>query len=514
MCDKIDLLCDCISEGTLKIFKLYQKTYYLSLISFRGEKYDIINKDNQKEVTSMKKLMSTILVLAFILAALSTLAPLTSAKSATISESEARELVVQASNFFYDARVDGYNENIMDHNWEKLIKVHIPEINRDVGYLPIDESKLPGGSYSAMCELARTIYSDDIAPDSCAFRIYKDSDGTTVKYPNFYADDSGNVFANHFLEYGYISARSDTVNLVSNIRGDSSEASAIIAIHAYWADAPRPYYYFPVECKFVNTADGWRIAESEFSILFATDKDYLDAYREENSEKINPEALKLTAAEAKYIVDKTVMDYIIENYCGYYERYLDYVQYKNLEVKEIVKETKASDGSKRIVKYVENIMGVDDYARIYFTDDVAESFMTKAYHDNSLEMFITEDGIEYVSYINGADDLSFVYDPNEAVVRLIESTDKEATAYVYCGLKKNGKVIPIYVECKFEKEYSRWYIAESDFVDMLTSADGFEYTVGEAPDTGDSAFDTIALCLGGMAIVMSALCLVRRRREF
>ena len=81
-------------------------------------------------------------------------------------------------------------------------------------------------------------------------------------------------------------------------------------------------------------------------------------------------------------------------------------------------------------------------------------------------------------------------------------------------MKKDGKVIPIYVECKFEKGYERWYIAESDFVDMLTSADGFEYTVGEAPATGDRALDTIVLCLGGMAIVMSALCLVRRRREF
>ena len=161
-------------------------------------------------------------------------------------------------------------------------------------------------------------------------------------------------------------------------------------------------------------------------------------------------------------------------------------------------------------------MEVDDYARIYFTDDVAESFMTKAYHDNSLDMFITEDGVEYVSYINGADDLSFVYDPNEAVVRLVESTDKEATAYVYCGLKKNGKVIPIYVECKFEKNEinSKWYISDSPFVDMITSADGFEYTVGEAPDTGDSAFDKIAVCLGGMAALLSAICIVRRRREF
>ena len=463
----------------------------------------------------MKKLMSTILVLAFILAALSTLAPLTSAKSATISESEARELVVQASDFFYDARVEGYNEDFVDRKSEDRRRVHYPEYDLNVTYLPVYETKLPGGSYSAMCELAKTIYAGDAASDSyslCMYYIFDGNDQNVIKYPNFYIDDRGNVFANHFLEYGYISARSDTVNLVSNIRGDSSEASAIIAIRSYWADGPRPDYYFPVECKFVNTADGWRIAESEFSILFATNKDYLDAYREENPENVNPEVLKLAAAEAKYIVDKTVMDYIIENYCGYYERYLKYVQRNNREVKEIVKETKAADGSKRTVKYVENIMGVDDYARIYFTDDVAESFMTKAYHDNSLDMLITEDGVEYVSYINGADDLSFVYDPNEVVVEVIESTDKEATARVYCGLKKDGKVIPIYVECKFEKGYERWYIAESDFVDMLTSADGFEYTVGEAPATGDRALDSFALCLGGMAIVMSAVCVVRRRR--
>ena len=464
----------------------------------------------------MKKLMSTILVLAFILAALSALAPLTSAKSDTISESEARELVVQASNFFYDARVEGYNEDIVDHKSEDHRKVYYPEYDHNVTYWPVYETALPGGSYSAMCEIAKQIYSEDIASDSYNWKTYLNSDGSIDKYPSFYLDDSGKVFSMLFLEYGYISVREDTVNLVSNIRGDSSEASAIIVIRSYWADSPRPYYHYPVECKFVNTDDGWRIAESEFSILFATNKDYLDAYREENSEKINPEALKLTAAEAKYIVDETVMDYIIENYCGYYERYLDYVQYKNLEVKEIVKETKASDGLKRIVKYVEKIVGVDDYARIYFTDDVAESFMTKAYHDNSLDMFITEDGVEYVSYINGADDLSFVYDPNEAVVRLVESTDKEATAYVYCGLKKNGKVIPIYVECKFEKNEinSKWYISDSPFVDMITSADGFEYTVGEAPDTGDSAFDKIAVCLGGMAALLSAICIVRRRREF
>ena len=461
----------------------------------------------------MKKFLSIILALTFCLAAFSALVPTASAKDATISQKEAEELVIKASEFFYDARVEGYNEEIVDRKSEDRRKVHLSEYNIDVTYLPVYESKLPGGSYAAMCALANEVYTEDIASNSYNTGEYGVNDGTNryvVTIPNFYVDENGKVFAHSFLEYGFIRAKADTVNLVSNIRGDSSEASAIIAVGSYWADGPRSYYYFPVECKFVNTSDGWRIAESEFSMLFANDKSYLDDYRNANPDKVSADVGKLLDAEAKYTVDETVMDYMIEMYCGYYERYLEYVQREKLEVKEIVKEVTNPDGSKSSVKYVENI-GIDEYARIYFTDEVAATFMTKAYHDNSFDMFITEDGTEYLAYIDGADDLSFVYDPNEVVVEVIESTDKEATARVYCGLKKDGKVIPIYVECKFEKGYERWYIAESDFVDMLNSADHFEYTVGEAPKTGDSAYDTIALCLGGMAIVISSVCFVRRR---
>lgn len=463
----------------------------------------------------MKKLMSTILVLAFVLAALSAIAPSASAKSVTISESEAEELVQKASKFFYDARVEGYNEDIVDHKSEDRRKVHLPEYNRDVTYLPVYESKLPGGSYSAMCELAKTIYAGVAASDSYNLRMYAMSDGAVIKYPNFYIDDSGKVFATHFLEYGYISVREDTIDLVSNIRGDSSEASAIITIDSYWADGPRPDYHFPVECKFVNTADGWRITESEFSILFATDKNYLDYYRKANPEKVNPDVWKLATAEAKYTVDQTVMDYLFEIYCGYYERYLDYLQHEKREAKETVKEVTNSDGSKITVRYVEYVeyIGMYDYAEFFLTEDAAKSFMTKAYHNNDLDMFITEGDTKYLAYIDGADDLSFVYDPEDVVVEVVESTDKEATARVYCGLKNDGKVIPISVECKFEKEYERWHIAESDFVDMLNSADRFEYTLGEAPKTGDNAFDAIALCLGGMALVMSVIALIPRKKR-
>lgn len=471
----------------------------------------------------MKKLLSTILVFAFVLAALSALAPSVSAKSATISESEAEELVKRAYQFFCDARVDDWDDNLVDYKTEDICEIYISHIDETLIYRPVDESKLPGGSYSAMCEEAKEIYTEKIAG-----RAYQFSDaspgGVTYDLPMYHIAESGKIYGYGLKDNSFLNLYIYTPSLKYNrssegevqlciISGDSKSATALITMSFYWADGPRSSFCEAVECKFENTSRGWRIAESEFSLLLSSSKTVLDDYRKDYPEKVNPEVLKLTDAEAKYVVDEAVMDYLIEMYCGYYERYLDYVKREQKEIKEIVKEITASDGSKHTVKYVENI-GIDEYAVIYFTDDVAESFMTKAYHSNDLDMFITEGGTEYLAYIDDADDLSFVYDPNDVVVEVVESTDKVATARVYCGLKKDGKVIPIYVECKFEKGYERWYIAESDFVDMLTSADGFEYTVGEAPATGDRAFDSFALCLGGMAIVMSALCLVRRRREF
>ena len=48
---------------------------------------------------------------------------------------------------------------------------------------------------------------------------------------------------------------------------------------------------------------------------------------------------------------------------------------------------------------------------------------------------------------------------------------------------------------------------------MITSAEEFEYTIAEAPKTGDAAYNTIALCLGGIAIVLSVICIVTKKRK-
>ena len=463
----------------------------------------------------MKKFLSIILALTFCFAAFSAMAPMTSAKSNTISESEVKELVVKARDLMM-VRYGYYDQKYFDHESDERRTVHLSEYNIDVTYRPVLESALPGGSYAAVCELANETYVEDIA--SKAYNVARSSvrgenGWYSIDVPNFYVDENGKVFAHFFLEYCYIGLDPEVPDFILGIRGDSSEASAIITIDSYWGDGPRPGYYFPVECKFVNTPDGWRIAESELSILFANDINYLYDYREANLEKVNPEVLKLAAAEAKYTVDEIM--YAISGMNSYKQDYYEYAQKNGEDFVFISKEIVSDSGEKKTMQYYKLVYLGTDYGDETLEFSVTEStykLFDRAYADSDFERRITEGRVDYVAV---PDSVNFSYDPETAVVKVIESTDKEATARVYCELIKDGKRIPIYVECKLEKPYAygRWDVAESPFIDMITSADDFEYTVGEAPATGDNAFDKISVCLGGMAIVMSVLCLVRKRRE-
>ncbi len=466
----------------------------------------------------MKKFLSIILALTFCFAAFSATAPTASAKSETISENEVKELVVKARDLMM-VRYGYYDQKYFDHESDERRTVHLPEYNIDVTYRPVLESALPGGSYAAVCELANETYEAGIASKAynvVEYPIKDGSDWRLIEFPNFYVDENGKVFACFFLEYCYIGLDPEVPDFISGIRGDSSEASAIITIDSYWGDGPRPDYYFPVECKFVNTPDGWRIAESEFSILFANDQNYLYDYREENPEKVRDDALKLAAAEAKYTVDEIM--YAISGMNSYKQDYYEYAQKNGKEFVSILKEIVSDSGEKKTMQYVkasDNMFssygGYEEYLEFCVTESTYKLF-DRAYADRDFERRITEGRVDYVAV---PDSVNFSYDPETAVVKVVESTDKEATAHVYCELIKDGKRIPIYVECKLEKPYAygRWYVAESPFIDMITSADRFEYTVGEAPATGDNAFDTIAVCLGGMALVMSVLALIPRKKR-
>lgn len=150
-----------------------------------------------------------------------------------------------------------------------------------------------------------------------------------------------------------------------------------------------------------------------------------------------------------------------------------------------------------------------------FTESVAERYCSEYYYDNNFELFIMDEHYGY-RFINAHDTmvhLGFYYVPENGKVVLTEVTENRAKALVYCQKSTEPENIDIVVECIFEKTADGWHIAESDFADMLCSYSDYSYTVCEAPATGDNAFDTIALCLGGMAVAVAALGSLRRKRE-
>ena len=79
----------------------------------------------------MKKLLSIILSLTFCLAAFAAMAPMTSAKSNTMSENEVKELVVKARDLMM-VRYGYYDQKYFDHESDERRTVHLSEYNIDV----------------------------------------------------------------------------------------------------------------------------------------------------------------------------------------------------------------------------------------------------------------------------------------------------------------------------------------------------------------------------------------------
>ena len=411
----------------------------------------------------MKKLLSIILALTFCLAAFSALAPTASAKSATISESEAKELIVKAEEFCRNVR-GGYahiHENSDEYRIDVDYGGKYPEY-----YYKVIEENLPGGSYKKMCEYVETIYTKDIAPKAYAYKwtyLAVPSEGMWDKLkPLFYRNEEGILYADtSYFNYDGVNLYPDAENVQFDIvSGDSKTAKANIYVKFFYVDGPRAYYYDIVECRFENTADGWRIAESEYSLALSTEAVYLEDYRTKNPDAPNPSGGGILIPDVREILfpviaelEKDIDEYYYPEFC------------KDSAVDRLVAGCKAS------------------------TEKI---------------------GDEYVVTLNGEKPLKFVYDPDETRIEIVESTDKEATVLVYFDFIEGDKRVAKAVECKFSKGYYLWMLEDSQIIDLLTNPDEFV----PAPDTGDNAFDTISLCLSGMAVVMSALCLVRRRREF
>ena len=413
----------------------------------------------------MKKILSLILALTFCFAAFSVFAPSVSAKSETISESEAKDLIVKAYEFCRNVRAG--ESRIHENSEEYRIEVKFGEKYSEREYYWLaKEENLPGGSYEKMCEYVETIYTKEAAPTAYAYKL----DGTVNPsdnmwdglYPLFYRNENGVLYAStSYLNYrgAYLFPDAEGVEF-EIVSGDSDTAKANVSVKFFHGDGPRPYTYDIVECLFENTPDGWRIAESEFSIIMATQKAYFDDYRAKNPDAANPSGGGILVADVEEILRAVIggLNYNIDKY-----EYYEFCTERAVE--------KLSSGCKAVAEKI---------------------------------------GDEYHVTVNGVFPIAFVYDPGNTRIAIAESTDKEASVAIWLGLKYGNTLYPTGIVCEFKKGHSLWMLDDCEFVDMLITGEGFD---GEAPVTGDNAYDTIALCLGGIAIIMSAICLARRKRE-
>ena len=419
----------------------------------------------------MKKLLSIILTLTFCLAAFSALAPMAAAKSETISESEAKELVVKAYEFCCNVRSDAIN--VHETSDEYRIEVKFGDQAWECEhYWLAKEDNLPGGSYEKMCEYAETIYTAEVADEAYAYKLtgfVHPSDGMwEILRPLFYRDEKGVLYSSSGVVMSYNGAYlyPDKENFeIEIVSGDSKTAKATVPVYFEYIDGPRVDDFDLVECRFENTADGWRIAESEYSLIMATDHAYLKDYRAKNPDAPNPSGGGILIPDVREILLPVIA--------------------------ELKKD-------------------IDKYYIWEFCEDSAVDKLVAGCKATVEKIGTERVGDEYIVTVNGDQIVQFVYDPDDTRIKIVESTDKEATAIVYFEFIEGDKRVAKAVECKFSHYYSLWTLEDSQIIDLLINPDEFV----PSPDTGDSAFNKIAVCLGGMAVVLSAVCLVRRKREF
>ena len=401
----------------------------------------------------MKKLLSIILALTFCLAAFSALAPTAS---------------VKAEEFCWNVRGGFAHIHENSGKYEYRIEVDYGGKYPEKYYKVIEEN-LPGGSYEKMCEYVETIYTKEAAPMAYAYkltgRVHPSEEMWDELYPLFYRNEAGTLYADtvwfsYHGAYLYPDAENVEFEIVS---GDAQSAKANVLVYYHYIDGPRVDGFDLIECRFENTADGWRIAESEYSWLMATEHVYFEDYRAKNPDAPNPSGGGILIPDVREILlpviaelEKNIDEYYYPEFC------------KDSAVDRLVAGCKAT---------VEKV-GVEKV------------------------------GDEYIVTVNGEQTIQFVYDPDDTRIKIVESTDKEATALVYFEFIEGDKRVEKAVECKLSKGYSLWMLEDSQIIDLLTNPDEF----APSPDTGDNAFDSFALCLGGMAIVISVVCFARRRR--
>jgi hypothetical protein len=151
-----------------------------------------------------------------------------------------------------------------------------------------------------------------------------------------------------------------------------------------------------------------------------------------------------------------------------------------------------------------------------YTEKAAESIY-QAYCFEGYPLFVERDGKTYIAWGDAQRKVfSLVFEENNDYdFTVLERTPDKVTARISTTICLPGGegYLDSYINCIFLKTTDGWRIDDCAYTEMMTSIGFDDYVPIESPATGDNSFDKISVCLGGMAIVMSVLCLVRKRRE-
>lgn len=185
------------------------------------------------------------------------------ASNVAITEYDAKMLLFNALDFFHN--IHWARDSILFDSRTPL--KHFEKY--DSYYFELLEDGLIGGSYEAMQEYAKTIYTESLASN-----MYEHNRNIDNPKPMFVSDESGKLYINPPLLSSYViswgttdtqwqsySENDMTIRLIS-----SNSEEAIMWLKIKYGDEMVTDYYW-IECKMINTTDGWRIALSPFTLM-------------------------------------------------------------------------------------------------------------------------------------------------------------------------------------------------------------------------------------------------------
>ncbi len=475
----------------------------------------------------MKKFLSFILALTFCFAAFSALAPRILAKSGTITEAEIVDLI-ERSWKFYRAAVRGHVSGGLEDPSQE-IKVDVFGVG-EVSYYRVYEERLPGGSYEGMKEVAESIYYGDYLPE----QMYKYPTYSSVyRYiPNYYVDKDGVVYTSiQTVDYEFVSLYGYEVSREENaedrvsadsieikfIGGDETEAYAYIRCNVGTKGEKTNHYW--ISCGFKRADDGWKISGgpfvdmlryNDFNILYKWERelvlyDGIFAAEDEDPDYLSDdEAVKLL--QKAFLIHCQTHDRIPLLGSSTSDDF-----YYNDDIRSayyvLLGENMLYGGSMEAFR-----TAVDEV----YTEKAAESVYT-AYCFEGYPLFVERDGKTYIAWGDAQRKVfSLVFEENNDYdFTVLERTPDKVTARISTTICLPGDegYIDSYINCIFLKTADGWKIDDCAYTEMMTSIRFDDYVPINAPSTGDNAFDTLALCLGGVAIIISAICLVHRKRE-